>query len=161
MNASQVAVYDFLSQRTLAVVGVSRTGKKFGNTIYKTLKQHGYTVYPIHPQADTLEGDRCYHSFTDLPQKVDGVVICVPPVKAEEVLKQAAEAGVKRVWMQQGSESYAAIRYCDKNGMIAVHGQCIMMFSEPVTSFHRFHRFVWKLIGKYPAPDVKHAPPAR
>ncbi|MDP2887219.1 MAG: CoA-binding protein [Ignavibacteria bacterium] len=154
MSTTQTEIYDFMSQRSLAVVGVSRTGKKFGNTIYKTLKQHGYKVFPLHPEAKTVEGDPCFPSFSALPEKVGGVVICVPPIQTEQVLPQALEAGIKRVWLQQGSESYAAIRYCDKNGISAVHGQCIMMFAEPVGSFHRFHRWVWKLIGKYPSRNA-------
>jgi predicted CoA-binding protein len=154
MSANQTEIYDFMSQRSLAVVGVSRTGKKFGNTIYKTLKQHGYKVFPLHPEAKAVEGDPCYPSFRALPEKVGGVVICVPPNQTEQVLPQVLEAGIKRVWLQQGSESFTAIRYCEKNGLAAVYGQCIMMFTEPVGSLHRFHRWVWKLIGKYPARNA-------
>lgn len=153
MKTSQVAIYDFLSQRSLAVVGVSRNGKKFGNTIYQTLKAKGFRLFPVHPQAESVEGDVCYRGFSALPEKVGGVVICVPPVQTEGVVRNAFEAGIERVWMQQGSESYAAIRYCENKGVSVVHGQCILMFAEPVESFHRFHRWVWKLIGKYPAPQ--------
>jgi hypothetical protein len=158
MRTSQVVVYDFLAQRSLAIVGVSRSGKKFGNTIYKTLKERGYRLYPVHPQAETVEGDPCYRSLGVLPEKVGGVVVCVPPYQTEQVVHDAFAAGIERVWMQQGAESYAAIRYCEKNGISAVHGHCILMFAEPVASFHRVHRWVWKLFGKYPAADSAAAP---
>jgi predicted CoA-binding protein len=161
MKVSRLVVYDFLSQRSLAVVGVSRSGKKFGNAIYRTLKQHGYKLFPIHPVAETVEGDRCYPDFQSLPERVGGVVLCIPPMQTEEVLKHVFEAGIKRVWMQQGSESYAALRYCEKMGINAVHGQCILMFSEPVTAFHGFHRWVWKLVGKYPVSDKRSPMPAQ
>ena len=160
MKVLQVEVSDFLSQRSLAVVGVSRSGKKMGNAIYRMLKQHGYKLFPIHPAAETVEGDPCYRDFESLPEKVDGVVLCIPPVQTEEVLPRVFEAGIKRVWMQQGSESYAAIRYCEKMGISAVHGQCILMFSEPVESIHRFHRFFWRLTGKYPYSENKSPAPA-
>ena len=129
MKVSQLAIYDFLSQRSLAVVGVSRSGKKFGNAIYRTLKQHGYRLYPMHLEAVTVEGDKCYPDFQSLPERVGGVVLCIPPLQTEEVLHQVLEAGIRRVWMQQGAESYAAIRYCEINGISEVHGQCILMFS--------------------------------
>jgi predicted CoA-binding protein len=160
MKTSQTSIHEFLSQKSLAVVGVSRTGKKMGNAIYRALKQKGDKVFQIHPEAESIEGDRCYRAFRSLPEKVSGVVICVPPVQTEIVLKQALEAGITHVWMQQGSESFAAIRYCEKNGMNAVHGQCIMMFIEPVESFHKFHRWVLKLVGKYPSADTQAAPSA-
>lgn len=160
MKTSQISVYEFLSQKSLAVVGVSRTGKKMGNAIYKALKQKGYKVFPIHPEAESVEGDPCYRSFGALPEKVSGVVICVPPVQTEIVLRQAFESGISHVWMQQGSESYAAIRYCEKNSMDPVHGQCIMMFIEPVESIHKIHRWVLKLVGKYPSAEKPAVPSA-
>jgi predicted CoA-binding protein len=150
MNTSLDTVQDFVSQRSLAVVGASRGGKKFGNTIYKTLKEKGYKVFPVHPGAETIEGDVCYRSLTTLPEKVAGVVVCVKPDQCEHVVKEAFEAGIARVWLQQGASSYAALRYCEKNEMSVVHGHCLLMFLEPVKSFHRVHRWFWKTIGKYP-----------
>jgi len=151
MMTSMAAVNDFLSQRSLAVVGVSRAGKKFGNSIFTTLKERGYKVFPVNPNADNVEGERCYHSLGELPEKVGGVVICVPPAQTEKVVHDAFESGIGRVWMQQGADSYAALRFCEKNEMSVVHGHCVLMFAEPVKSVHRVHRWVWKLIGKYPS----------
>lgn len=156
MNESQAEIYDFLAQRSLAVAGASRSGKKMGNAILKVLKEKGYNVFPIHPEAESLEGTQCYHSLESLPEKVGGIVICLPSIQTEKVLAEALSAGIGRVWMQQGAESYAALRFCEKNGIQAVHGRCLLMFVEPVESIHKFHRWIWKLLGKYPAQS---APP--
>jgi predicted CoA-binding protein len=156
MKSTLPDVHEFLSQRTLALAGASRSGKKFGNEILKALKRNGYRIYPIHPSAETVEGERCYSAIQALPEKVSGLVICLPPVQTEIVVRQAHAAGITRVWLQQGAESYAALRFCQQHGINAVHGQCIMMFAEPVESIHKFHRWVWRLIGKYPSlvPDA-------
>jgi predicted CoA-binding protein len=148
---SQETIADFLSQRSLAVVGVSRNARKFGNVIYRTLREKGYKVFAVNRNAESIEGDPCYHDLGALPEKVGGVVVCVPPEQAEQVAREAAELGIRRIWFQQGAESYAAIRYCEKSELSAVSKQCILMFVEPVTSVHRFHRWVWKIIGKYPS----------
>ena len=147
---TKTAVEDFTSQRTLAIVGVSRGGKKFGNAIFRELKVHGYKLYPIHPEADTLEGEPAYKDFESLPEKVDGVIVVVPPAQTEKVVRAAAAAGIKRVWMQQGAESDAAIHFCQENGIAEVHGECINMFAHDTAGFHKFHRGVWKLMGKLP-----------
>jgi uncharacterized protein len=160
MKVTQLAVHDFLAQRSLAIVGVSRSGKKFGNAIYRTLKQNGYKVFPIHPVAETVEGVPCYPDFQSLPEKVGGVVLCIPPLQTEEALQHAFNAGIRQVWMQQGSESQAAIQYCEKVGINAVYGHCILMFSEPVATFHRFHRWIWKLTGKYPVLEKRSVMPS-
>jgi predicted CoA-binding protein len=154
MNESRAEIYEFLGQRSLAVAGASRSGKKMGNAILKALKEKGYKVFPIHPEAESLDGTQCYHSLESLPEKVGGIVLCLPPIQTEKVLTEVHAAGINRVWMQQGAESYAALRFCEKNGIKVVHNQCILMFIEPVESIHKIHRWIWKLLGKYPAPGA-------
>lgn len=143
-------INDFLSHRTLAVVGVSRSGKKFGNVVYKTLKVKGYHVIPVNSHADTVEGDRCYPSLSVLPEKVDGVVLVVPPRETERIVQEIAAKRIPHVWMQQGSESEEAIRYCQEHGINVVYGECVLMFAEPVKSFHWLHLWARKLVGRFP-----------
>ena len=146
---SKAAVEDFLSQKVLAIVGVSRNSQKFGNMAYRELKANGYQLFPIHLEAETVEGDQAYKDFASLPEKVGGVLITVPPVQTEMVVREAATAGIKRVWMQQGAESAAAIQFCRENGIAEVHGECILMYAGQA-GFHKFHRWLWKLFGKVP-----------
>jgi predicted CoA-binding protein len=148
--ATRAAVNDFLAQRRLAVVGVSRGGNKFGNAAFKELKAKGYQVIPVNPHAEVVEGELSYPSLSALPEPADGVLIVVPPDETEKVVRDAAEAGIPRVWMQQGSESVAAIRFCEEQGISAVHGECILMFAEPAAFYHRLHRWVWGLMGRLP-----------
>jgi len=147
---SRAAVDDFVSQRKLAVVGVSRRRMKFGNLAFKELRGKGYKLFPVHPQAETLQGERCYPNLAALPEPVDGVLVVVPPAQAEQVVRDAAAAGIRRVWLQQGAGSASAIRFCAENGISAVHGECILMFAEPAPFYHRAHRWVWRLLGKLP-----------
>jgi predicted CoA-binding protein len=147
---SKAAMQDFLAQKTLAVVGVSRSGNKFGNMAYRELKAKGYQVIPVHPQAEVVDGDKAYPSLAAIPQKPGGVLVVVPPAQAEKVIQDAAQAGISHVWLQQGAESPAAIQYCKDNGISLVHNECIMMFAEPVGFGHNIHRWIWGLLGKLP-----------
>ena len=146
---AKAVVDDFIAQKTLAVVGISRGGKKFGNMAYRELKTSGYHLYPIHPQAGILEGDRAIKDFVSLPEKVGGLLIVVPPAQTEKIVREARKAGIRRVWMQQGSESQAAVKYCRGNGMSEVHGECIMMFAGR-SFIHKPHRWLWGLLGRLP-----------
>jgi predicted CoA-binding protein len=148
--ASKAAVADFVSQRKLAVVGISRKKMKFGNLAFRELKRKGYKLFPVHPHAEQLEGERCSASLAALPEPVDGLLVIVPPAQAEQVVREAAAAGIRRVWLQQGAGSPAAIRFCEDNGISVVHGECILMFAEPAAWYHRAHRWVWGLLGKLP-----------
>lgn len=140
---------DFLAQRSLAVVGVSRSGNKFGNTVFRELRDKGYMVYPVNPLAPELEGEPCYASVAKLPE-VTGVVIAVPKSETEKVVREAHAVGIKRVWIQQGSETPAVLQFCEDNNIAAIYNECILMFAEPTQWFHRIHRGINRLTGKLP-----------
>ena len=81
---------------------------------------------------------------------MNGVIVIVPPAQTEKVVRDAAAAGIKRVWMQQGAQSDAAIRFCQENGIAEIHGECINMFAHDTASFHKFHRGLLKVFGRLP-----------
>jgi len=147
---SRKSIDDFLSQKKLALVGLSRDTKQLANVAYRFLKTHGYTVYPVNPNADKLEGDRCYPNIRSLPEKVDGAILMLPPEKTMKLLPEIAEAGIKHVWLQQQTESPQAIQFCVDHNMNVVYGECIMMFSEPLAFPHRLHRWGKKVFGSLP-----------
>ena len=149
MNTLQ-DVKDFVSRKTLALAGVSRNEKAFSHMAFRELRQRGYRLFPVNPNARSIDGETCYASLAALPEKPEGVLILTSPAETEKVVREAAAAGIRRIWIQQGAESKAALAFCAENGLPAVSKQCIMMFAEPVGSFHAFHRWVAKLFGKLP-----------
>jgi hypothetical protein len=150
MNSKKL-VEDFIAQNKIAVVGVSRKKTKFGNAIYKELKQKGYNVFPVNPHITTFEGDACYPDLHSLPEKVDAVIINVPPAQTEKVAREAKKSGINKVWLQQGSQSDEAVKFCEENGIDCVSNECILMFAQPSAFIHRVHRWVWGVLGKLPA----------
>ncbi len=144
------SIEEFLALKSFAVVGVSRSGKKFGNSVYRLMKEKGNKVYPVNRLAENVEGEHCYHHLRDLPERVDGVVIVIPREQTDAVLKEAAEAGIRKVWIQQQSETENSVHICEQYGLEAITGQCFLMFSEPVESVHRFHRWCLKVLGLLP-----------
>ncbi|MCB2203385.1 CoA-binding protein [bacterium] len=141
---------DFLAQRKLAIAGVSRSGKKFGNSILREFKARGYEMYPVHPEAEEIDGQACVRSLKELPAEVGGLILVVKPEVTQRLVREAREAGITRVWMQQGAASEDAERYCREQGMGVVSNECVFMFTEPVQGIHGFHRWLWKVIGKLP-----------
>ncbi len=147
---SKRAVEDLLEQKSLAIVGVSRSGKGFGNMAVRELQANGHRVYPVHPTPEAVQGLPCFPDFKSLPEPVGGLLIVVPPDQTEAVVRKAAPAGVRRVWMQQGSSSPKALQFCAENGIEAVHGECILMFLRQGPKIHRFHHWLWGVLGKLP-----------
>lgn len=121
-------IKEFLGKNNVfAIVGVSSSPEKWGHKVYKDLKGAGYKVYPINPKLKKINGDKCYGNLHQLPEKPNVVVTVVPPKVTEKIIEEAAELGIKRIWMQPGSESGEIIEKAEKLGLILMHGLCIMV----------------------------------
>lgn len=149
MTSSRSSIEAFLAQPALAIVGVSRSGEKFGNVILRELRAKGRHIYPLHPVAKMIDGVTCYAHIADMPEPVTGMVINVSPADAVTALRDAAEAGIRHVWLQQGCESPYAANLCIELGLDAVLGECILMHAEP-TGIHRVHRVLAGALGRLP-----------
>ena len=140
----------FFEARAYAVVGVSANRRKFGNIVYRTMRDKGFTVYPVHPTLETVEGDRCFANIASLPAEVTSMITVVPPQVTEDVTAAAIARDMAAIWMQPGSESEHARTDLQAAGRTVIYGQCILMFLEPVNSVHALHRWFRKLVGAYP-----------
>ena len=144
------SIQKFLKLKSIAVVGVSRKGEGFGATVYNHLKDNGYTVFAVNKIGGFSNNIKLFNSLFQINNQIDGIITLIPPLETEEIVQTAHDIGIQNIWMQQGSQSDSAIKFCKENKMNVVYGECIMMFVEPVKSIHSFHRFINKLIGKYP-----------
>jgi predicted CoA-binding protein len=147
---SKKFVENFLSEKSIAVVGASRNKKKFGYTVFKELKSKGYNVFPVNPNTEHIENEKCYPDLISIPGEINAALLVTPPSATMQVVKDAFNKGIKKIWMQQGSESEEAIRFCEENSIEVAYKECILMFAEPTAFFHRAHRWVKGLTGQLP-----------
>lgn len=119
-------VADFLGVPLIAVVGVSENRAKYGWIVYDNLRRRGYNVVPVNPKLSEVGGQACYGSVSDLPAEVGLVVTVVPPAVTAQAVSEALQRGVRRFWMQPGSESVEAIAEAEASGARVVAGPCIM-----------------------------------
>jgi predicted CoA-binding protein len=135
MSTVKEAATNFLSCKRVAVTGVSRKPESHGsNVVYKRLRDRGYEVFAVNPNADTVEGDRSFHSVAEIPGGVDAVVIGTAPERAEATVRECDDLGIKQVWMHRsfggGSVCDGATVYGREHGMTVIDGGCPLMF-EP------------------------------
>lgn len=119
-------VNEALAKRMWAVVGATPRTEKFGYKIYKTLKNHGYTVFPVNPNYDEVDGDPCYSDLKSLPEVPEAVDMVVSPVRAETTIREAASLGCEFIWFQPGAESDEVISLSESLGLKVVHHDCVM-----------------------------------
>ena len=155
MPSIKDAATEFLAHRRVAVTGVSRTPQNHGsNVVYKRLRERGYEVFPVTPNADEVEGDRCYRDVRSIPGGVDAVVIGTRPETAEETMRECADLGIKHVWMHRsfgtGSVSDTATEYGREHGIAVIDGGCPCMFDPTADAGHKAMRFVFTLNGHVP-----------
>ena len=150
------AVADFLAQKIIAVAGVSRDGDLPANLIFRKLRNAGYEVFPVNPNAREVEGTECFPDLASVPAEVQGLVIATSPTAAESLVDECIRLGIPRVWMHrsfgEGSVSPGAAEKCQEAGIAVIPGACPMMYVEPVDIGHRCIRWVLKVSGKLPEP---------
>jgi len=153
MQSIDEAASAFLANTRVAVTGVSRTPKTHGsNNVYRRLRERGYEVFAVNPNAREVEGDPCYPDLKSIPGGIEAVVIGTRPELAENTMRECAGLGIKHVWMHRGpgagSVSAAAAAYGRQNGITVIDGGCPLMF-PPTSDFgHRLMRVVYA--GKVP-----------
>ncbi len=143
-------IEQFLNQKTLAFVGVSRSPRQFANSAFRELRKAGYRLFPVHAEMENFDGTPCYRRLVDIPEPVGGLVAMVAPERAEAVVHEAAAARIPRIWFQQQASNEAAVAACASLGIAAIHDQCIMMFLPGGAFPHRAHRFVLRVFGRLP-----------
>lgn len=129
-------IESFINSKSIAVVGFSRSGKKFGNMAGKELISRGYEIYPVHPTATEIDGIICYPNLRSLEGKADALLVSIPAAKVSAVLEEAAQTGLKKIWLQQGSWSREVQQTADRLGLPTVNKKCILMYAPPVNSIH-------------------------
>jgi len=140
----------FMQQPLIAVVGVSRNKNKFGNAVYQTLKKKGIKVLPVNPHLTHFDGEKCYSSIDTLPQEVDAIFVNTPPETTLKIVESAVRKSIHHVWLQQGSSNEEVISFLEGKDVNYITDRCILMFAEPVGSFHKVHRFFSKITGNFP-----------
>jgi len=149
------AASDFLSSKRIAVTGVSREPASHGsNIVYQRLRERGYEVFAVNPNAEQVEGDPAFHDLASIPGGVEAVVIGTRPETAMETVKECAELGIKRVWMHRGfgggSVSETAAEFGRANGLEVIDGGCPLMFDPTADGGHKVMRWMLTLTGNVP-----------
>lgn len=127
MDKMDLLMEEMLSLKKWAVVGATQNPEKFGNKIYKKLHSRGYEVTPINPVYDTIEGVKCLNSLKDMIELPDCVNIVVGPKRSIEVVKDAIELGIKRVWFQPGTFTEEVLDLAENNGLEVVFYNCVLV----------------------------------
>ncbi len=155
MPAIAEAAAEFLASRRVAVTGVSRTpGTHGSNVVYQRLRERGYDVFAVNPNADTVEGDPAYRDLHSIPGGVEAVVIGTRPEHADETMRECAELGIEHVWMHRGpgggSVSKSATEWGRAHGIEVIDGGCPCMFGPTADFGHKVMRRLFTLTGNVP-----------
>lgn len=155
MTVIKDAASRFLGQQRIAVTGVSRNPANHGsNVVYQRLRERGYDVFAVNPNAETVEGDPAYHDLASIPHGVDAVVIGTRPETAETTMAECVDLGIRHLWMHRsfgtGSVSDAAAQHGRRHGIEVIDGGCPLMFDPCADAGHKVMRWMFTLTGSVP-----------
>jgi uncharacterized protein len=151
MKVTKKQIDDFVNEKNFLFYGVSSIKGKFGNLVLKHLNDNGYNVFPIHPDLKQVIGIDCFSSPADLNQKMNNAIIILSPENTEIVVEELIKYGINKIWIQQRCESEKALKMCEENCIEVISGECILMFTAPITLIHNIHKWINRISGKLPA----------
>jgi predicted CoA-binding protein len=145
MTPIKQAAEEFLAHQRVAVTGVSRSPANHGsNAVYQRMRDRGYQVFAVNPNAETVEGDPCYPDLRSIPGGVETVVIATAPQHAMATMQEAVDLGIDKVWMHRsfggGSVEHSATVYGREHGVTVIDGGCPLMFGPTADGGHKFMR---------------------
>jgi predicted CoA-binding protein len=142
-------IEDFIASEPIAMVGVSRDPKKFGQAAFKELLEKGLKLIPVNPSAAEILGVKAYPNVNALPPEVRGIIIMTKKDQTLGVVKDARAKGIKNIWIQQMADSKDALKELEGTDINYITGECILMHYKP-HGFHKFHRGLNRLFGRFP-----------
>lgn len=140
---------EILTDKNIAVIGVSKNPRKFGRIIFAELEKKDFKVFGINKNFIDGEKPNLYSDLAKITEKINSVIFVTKPDVTLIELKKCFSKGIKKYWFQQGSESKEVIDFCKKNNLTYVAGKCVFMYLEPVKGIHKLHLFINKLFKKY------------
>ncbi len=104
-------------EQSVAIIGASSDREKFGNIAVRAYQDQGYTVYPVNPRAETIEGLKCYKSILDIPGEVNIASLYLPPKYTLMVLDDLAAKEVETIFLNPGTEDDQVVQRANELGL--------------------------------------------
>jgi hypothetical protein len=106
-----------MAKSSIAIIGASTLRDKFGNKAVRAYLQRGFTVYPVNPKESRIENLPAFRSVLDIPGPVDCASFYIPPAVGVKVIEEIAKKGVRKVYLNPGSESPELIEKARRLGI--------------------------------------------
>lgn len=115
---------------SLAIVGATDHPSKYGGIIYRDMKRKGWKVFGVNPYRSSVDGDPCYPTVLDLPEKPTIAVLVIPAKRGLDVVYDCAAADIDNIWLQPGAYSLELGNKLDDGGFNWISEACVMVLGR-------------------------------
>lgn len=147
-------IQNFLAQKRVAIIGVSRDPKNFSRILFNEFAQRGYEVLAVNLNGGEIDGHHCFDRVEDIVPTPEAVLLMTPDRVSESLLQDCKKAGVRNVWIYgySGHSKVSPLVVAEVRGagIRVIDGECPLMFF-PRNGIHRVHGFVRKILRSYPS----------
>ena len=123
---SDKQIIEFLSLKTVAVIGMSKHSSKAAHYVPKYLLDNGYDVTPVNPTADKILEINCYDSVSEINGPIDIIDVFRPSDQISSIIHDCIEKKPKVIWLQEGIHDFESEELARKAGILVVFNRCML-----------------------------------
>ena len=123
---SDKQIIEFLSFKTVAVIGMSKHSSKAAHYVPKYLLDNGYDVTPVNPTADKILEINCYDSVSEINGPIDIIDVFRPSDQISSIIHDCIEKKPKIIWLQEGIHDFESEELARKAGILVVFNRCML-----------------------------------
>ena len=123
---SDKQIIEFLSLKTVAVIGMSKHSSKAAHYVPKYLLDNGYDITPVNPTADKILEINCYDSVSEINGPIDIIDIFRPSDQISSIIHDCIEKKPKVIWLQEGIHDFESEELARKAGILVVFNRCML-----------------------------------
>ncbi len=124
-----------MSQGTVVIIGASADRTKFGNKAVRAYRSQGWTVYPVNPRGEQIEGVPAFPSLAGIPGPVDRVLLYVPPELGLRLLPDIAALHPGELYVNPGAESPELLAEAARLGLVPIQACSILAIGETPAAY--------------------------
>lgn len=115
---------------TVVIIGASEKKDRFAHLAMTALLEHGHVVRLVNPFKETIDGQQCFKTVTDIKEQINTVTLYVNPSRFRDHIEEVIKVKPERVIMNPGTEDKDMEKRLEDAGIKVIRACTLVLLSS-------------------------------